>query len=67
MSFFKNKGQEGKTVPAWGLVPVGGEGYREGVKEDEYGGDAMYSCMKMEKKMRPIDTIFGSGDGDKVQ
>jgi hypothetical protein len=24
-SFFKNKGQEGKTGPVWGLVPVGGE------------------------------------------
>jgi hypothetical protein len=24
MSFFKNKGQEGKTGPILGLVPVGG-------------------------------------------
>jgi hypothetical protein len=23
VSFFKNKGWEGKTGPAWGLVPVG--------------------------------------------
>jgi hypothetical protein len=24
MSFFKNREQEGKTGPVWGLVPVGG-------------------------------------------
>jgi hypothetical protein len=25
MSFFKNEGQEDKTGPVWGLVPVAGE------------------------------------------
>jgi hypothetical protein len=31
MSFFKNRGQEGKTGLVWGLVPVGGEEYKEKV------------------------------------
>jgi hypothetical protein len=31
MSFFKNGGQEGKTGPVCGLVPVGGGGYKDGV------------------------------------
>jgi hypothetical protein len=26
-----------------------GGGYKERVEEGEYGGDIMYSCMKMEK------------------
>jgi hypothetical protein len=30
------------------------------VKEGEYGGNIMYSCMKMEK-MRPVETIPGTG------
>jgi 1-aminocyclopropane-1-carboxylate deaminase/D-cysteine desulfhydrase-like pyridoxal-dependent ACC family enzyme len=29
--FFKNRGQEDKTVPVLGLVPVGGGGYKEKV------------------------------------
>jgi hypothetical protein len=32
-----------------GLVPVGGGGYKEKVKEDECGGNLIYSCMNMEK------------------
>jgi hypothetical protein len=29
--FFKNEGQESKTSPVWGLIPVGrGEGIRKG-------------------------------------
>jgi hypothetical protein len=39
MSFFKNGGQEGKTGPVWGLVPVGAGGYKErvsGVNVAEY-------------------------------
>jgi hypothetical protein len=50
MSFSKNEGQQGKTGPVWGLVPVGGGGYKERVTEDEYDGNTMYSCMKMEKQ-----------------
>jgi hypothetical protein len=30
---FKNGGQEGKTGPAWGMVPVGEGGYKERVKK----------------------------------
>jgi hypothetical protein len=37
MSLFRNKGQEGKTDLVWGLVPVGGGGYKERVKQGEYG------------------------------
>jgi hypothetical protein len=29
--FFKNGEAESKTVPVWGLVPVGGEGHKERV------------------------------------
>jgi hypothetical protein len=32
-----------------GLVSVGGEGYKERVKESKYGGNNAYSCKKMEK------------------
>jgi hypothetical protein len=31
MSIFKNEWQEGKTGPIWGLVPMGGERYKEKV------------------------------------
>jgi hypothetical protein len=31
------------------LVPVGGGGYKERVQEDEYGGNIVSSCIKMEK------------------
>jgi hypothetical protein len=43
--FYKNKVQEGKTGPVWELVPVGGGRYKEG----EYGGNIMYTCVKMAK------------------
>jgi hypothetical protein len=39
----KNKGQEGKTSPVLGLVPVGG--HKERVKEGKYDGSTMYPCM----------------------
>jgi hypothetical protein len=32
MSFFKNRGQEGKTGYVWGLVPLGGEDIRKGCR-----------------------------------
>jgi hypothetical protein len=32
MSFFKNRGQEGKTSPVWKLAPVGGEDIRKGCR-----------------------------------
>jgi hypothetical protein len=35
--------------PVWELAPVGEGGYREGMKEDEYGRTIKYSCVKMEK------------------
>jgi hypothetical protein len=31
MSLLKNGEQEDKTCPVWGLVPMGGEGYKERV------------------------------------
>jgi hypothetical protein len=37
-SFFKNREQEGKTGPVWGLAAVGRGGYKERVWEGEYGG-----------------------------
>jgi hypothetical protein len=46
---FKNREQEGKSGPIWGLVPVGEEGSKERVLEGECGGNSMYSCMKKEK------------------
>jgi hypothetical protein len=33
MPFFKNREQESKTGPVWGLEKVGEEGYKEMVKE----------------------------------
>jgi hypothetical protein len=49
MSFFKNRGLEGKTGPVWGLVSVRGRGYKERMQENKYGGNVMYLCMKMKK------------------
>jgi hypothetical protein len=44
------KDRKVKTGLVWGLVPVGERRiYREVVKEEEYGGNIMYSCMKIEK------------------
>jgi hypothetical protein len=34
--FSKKLRAEGKTVPIWDLVPVGGRGYKERVHEGEY-------------------------------
>jgi hypothetical protein len=48
MSFFKN-GDEDKTGPVWGLVPVGEGRYKERVEEGECSRNIMYSYMKMEK------------------
>jgi hypothetical protein len=48
MSFFKNEGKEGKAGPVLGLVPVE-EGEHKKCVEGEYGGDIIYSCMKMEQ------------------
>jgi hypothetical protein len=31
MSFFQKQRKEDKTGPVWGLVPVGGGGYKESV------------------------------------
>jgi hypothetical protein len=49
MSFFKNGEQVVKQVLAggWYLREVGG--YNQSVWEDEYDGNIMYLCMKMEK------------------
>jgi hypothetical protein len=48
--FFYNIGeQKSRTDLAWGLVPWDGGGYKERVKEGEYGENIMCSYMKMEK------------------
>jgi hypothetical protein len=39
--FFKNREQEGKTGPVWGLVPVGGGKHKERVYKGEYGRNIM--------------------------
>jgi hypothetical protein len=35
------------------------------VKEDECSGNIMYSCMKLEKKLRPVETNLGMREGRK--
>jgi hypothetical protein len=45
MSFFKNRGQEGKIGPVWGLLLMGGGRYKERAWESEYGRNIMYTCM----------------------
>jgi hypothetical protein len=64
MSFFKNQGQEGKTYPAWGLVPVGGVGDRKGVKEGECGRNFMYLCATFDTVLRRIKENDGGGGFD---
>jgi hypothetical protein len=45
MSFFKNRGQEGKTGPVWGLTPMGGGEHKERVWEVNMV-NIMHSCIK---------------------
>jgi hypothetical protein len=60
MSFRKKKkGQEGKTGSIWGLVPVGG--CKKRVKKGKYGGNSMYSCMKMK---RDLSTLLKMEEGE---
>jgi hypothetical protein len=49
MSLFKNRGQEGKTDRAGGWYQWEGGGYKERVKEGEYGANIEYTCMQIEK------------------
>jgi hypothetical protein len=58
MSFFKNEGQEGKTGPVWGLVPVG-------IGKDIRGWIWWKCCILMHKngKMRPVETTLRMGEG----
>jgi hypothetical protein len=61
MSFFKNKGQKGKTGPVWGWHQWEGEAIRKGcgmVNMVEY-----YALMCDNGKMRPAETIPGMGEG----
>jgi hypothetical protein len=37
------------TSLIWRLVPVGGEGSKEKVKEGDCGRNVMYSCMEVKK------------------
>jgi hypothetical protein len=47
--FLKNEGQKGKVSPTRGWYQWEKEGHKERVKEGKYGGNTMYSCMKMEQ------------------
>jgi hypothetical protein len=47
--FSKMKDWKVKQVLPGGLVPVGGGGYKERVKEGDYGGNVRHSCRKMGK------------------
>jgi hypothetical protein len=48
--FFFSKTGGWETVPVWGSVSVERGGCKERMYEGEYGGNNMYSCMKMEKR-----------------
>jgi hypothetical protein len=41
---------------------MGGRGYKERMKEGEYGGNITYSCMKIEKQ--DVETVLRSGRRD---
>jgi hypothetical protein len=43
------------------MVPVGGERYKESVKEAEKSGNIMYSCEN--GTIRHVETIPGVGGG----
>jgi hypothetical protein len=61
--FFKNRRQEGKTDPVWGLAPEGRGGYKERVQEVnmvEY-----YALMCENGKMRPAETSRNGEEEDK--
>jgi hypothetical protein len=47
VSFLKNRRQEDKTGPVWGVVSVGGGGYKETLWKGKYGENIMYSCIKV--------------------
>jgi hypothetical protein len=48
--FFLNEGQKiCKTDSDQGWIAMGGGRHKEEVKEDEYGGCILYSCMKIEQ------------------
>jgi hypothetical protein len=54
---FCNEGQEGKTGPFQGWVPV--RGIKERVKEGKYSGSILYSCMKIEQQnLKPIEIVL---------
>jgi hypothetical protein len=61
MSFFKNKGQEGKQVLSGGWHQWEGGGH---TKECRRVNMVEILCMKMEK-MRPVETILRMGEGIK--
>jgi hypothetical protein len=45
----KTETRKAKQVLSVGVVPLGGEEYKERMWEGEYGRNIMYSCVKMEK------------------
>jgi hypothetical protein len=48
MSYFKNREQEDKMGPVWGLASMGEGRMGRGIG-GECGGNSMYSCIKMKK------------------
>jgi hypothetical protein len=48
--FFKIGEQDGKIGHVCGVGTKERGGYKERMKEGEYGGNIAYSCMKMEKR-----------------
>jgi hypothetical protein len=50
----KNREQEGKTGPVWGLVPVGRERIQGKGSEGEYHGNIHICIWKNEKKIHGI-------------
>jgi hypothetical protein len=64
MPCFKNRGQEGKTGPVWGLALAGvGRILGKGVTGCIWC--KYYIYMYVNGKMRPVKTIPGMGEGDK--
>jgi hypothetical protein len=56
MSFLKSGGKECKTGSVWRLVPVGWGRIKGKGVGGEYGGNIMYTCMKM--KTRGLLKLF---------
>jgi hypothetical protein len=67
MSFFFYKiGEQGQNRSyLWGWYQWEGGGYKERVKEGEYGTNTVHTCVN--GKMRPVETVpeMGKGRGER--